>query len=256
MRVPHAAVLAVPFLLTLFASPAQASWIEVLIRHDDYCTVGSLRACVSVHAHSITTEDGTEVFFSVRNLQGTNPTDNTGGSAIWHMVVTPLDVPFGTPTTTSYGPSGTVEVLGSPKLESLGATDLGIFLGEDLDQAGIFGCDVPGPVDPSMFGYAGYWVGGWRTCPGDGYHGWFTWSFSSSSRFTVLDLSYSVRLVTAPWGDGQQQFLGCSFSGMESDCVRSVPEPHAFLLGITGLLGIVWALRRRRLDVDLAEDGP
>jgi hypothetical protein len=236
-------------MIVLGAAPAEATWIEVLVKHDNYCTIGAIRACASVHVSSLTTDKGTSVTFRMRNLQGSHSADNTGGSAIRAFAAEGWGI---------YGDSG-----GMSGVNSDGSVDIvGGMLGgiqdnlhdpdgwswyqwfEWWDKTGVFGCDVPwvlssGPGDPQDFNY----YGGWRTCLNEGVDGWVTMGFSAPGHFTALDLSYGWFFQA--YNEGEVvNWLYCG-PGRPDLCAASVPEPSSFLLVGIGLLFLGGVARRR-----------
>ncbi len=171
--------------------------------YTDYCTTGALIACASVDisvAPIATAPPGEEEYalaVAVQNLQGTDPTDNTGGYGI-SGVFFKLNVADQTGTSGNAelqqdpNPIVTVEVVGeeggyltgtwfNPLFENVpGGCDTDCYVSFDNERGAfpgpnlVAGCDsVPlnGPNPPFL-----YTIGSWSTCPKDLGDDWVTFT--------------------------------------------------------------------------------
>lgn len=223
--------------------------------YDNYCSTGALISCASVQVIAVNTSEGTTVTLRIRNDQGTNPRDNTGGSSIGYIgFTTPCTIPYdcsyqgaaGHPSAT-----GTATAVGpSPELwdQSLlvGGTEDGTMQYSDLHPAGNFsgieGCN-------SLAALASYF----QTC---GVDGWVEYTMYWSGQFQAQDVGIEWRTYAYAEGDPNNGGggTGCSFGAVlgPTQCTATVtPEPMTLVLfgtGLAGIGGIVLVRRRKRLD--------
>ena len=132
--------------LTIAQSPAQSpnGWTRTF---NNYCTRGPLITCATVRITALTRSDGQLVLtIRVRNLEGTNPRDNSGGSRF-----NALELKFGDPGTDFSRCCGTLRFDGKVggQLPFYDAQIDANFLGIRMFGNGIAGCHAPPPVlDP------------------------------------------------------------------------------------------------------------
>jgi hypothetical protein len=236
MRVRLWIALGVVLLLPLAQAGAQ-----VTQNFFNYCTTGSIRSCVSVQVQTTAIlGGGTAVVMRVRNLQGQDPNDNTGGTRVTNVGLWAPDN-IGTASGLAVSSAGGATSFGDPgskwSFDPAGSANLGGTLssvGITAIAGGILGCDNSG----AMGGPNASWF---RTC-GDGQ--WVVFSFNTTGDWSATDAQIA-------WGvRGDSGSFQCQAG---DDCSPpTIPEPAALALlmvGLTGMAG-VRALRRRTPNVD------
>ncbi|MFW6079398.1 MAG: PEP-CTERM sorting domain-containing protein [Gemmatimonadota bacterium] len=241
------------------ASLEAATWDSSTF--ENLCTSGTLRACASVRVETQWDDaaEVTRVRMYVRNLQGENPIDDTGGYLIQTIGITAPEI--GTvneesPFVTTDGEVGiSAGSHGDPRdlwsVSHDGDGDGGRRIGGSVEfsamvdrgsKGGIEGCDASDSHPDSRF----------NTCSEDGYTGWVAFNFTTSERWSAEEVEVAWGGISAAndpdWSD--------QCRSDDPTCGTSVvPEPMTIVLLGTGLAGVGAATRRRR-RLDGLDDEP
>jgi hypothetical protein len=226
----------------------------------NYCTTGAIRTCASAQVSTFDAGGGaTRVEIRIRNLQGTNATDNTGGSLITSVGLTSPSIS----NATALSPFVTTEGTAVAKTGTGGGQHLApgaywsitnnpiqgqVAFSAHNNQGtrgGILGCNEAGPSNQSRF----------ETC-GNG--GWVVFSFTTSNYVNFQQVEFAYGMQSAANGGGSYQCRSA-----DPSCVppptTTTPEPVSMVLMGSGLAGLAAVRRRRResglvSDVDSEED--
>jgi hypothetical protein len=211
----------------------------------DICLVGSLRPCGSVivktRLEPVGTGVGTSVQMWVRNEEGGNPIDQTGGSFLTQIGLTAPTIDdtewlglFLDPDASAVGQVGTP--LDNWEFEKGGlGGQVTMKLGSDHGKDGaIRGCSDPSGSTTEYF----------ITCDDQGYTGWVVFAFTTSNTWSAEDSEVALKYQSI--GD-EDWSLECRSGdgGGEHACVVPEPETYALILtGLFGIFGMAWVRRR------------
>ena len=236
------AALAVP------TGKAEAQW-DAVSNFLHVCVTGSLRtACGSAIGKTELVGGGTVVQIWVRNEQGGEPSDNTGGSFLTQIGLTApsligvadlgvtIEPDPGDPTA-----SPPVGEEGSPRghwqfepggLGGQVTLKAGTFVGKD---GALQGCDAPNGETTHYF----------ITCDDQGYTGWVVFSFTTDNEWSADYAQIALKYQSI--GDDDLS-LQCRTEEVNGPHLCVVPEPGTWALLLTGMVGILgmgW-LRRKQ----------
>jgi len=189
-RIPRVGV--VPLALLLGACDARSPLGNSIAQEDGlsrdfgaFCTLEAPRGCANASLQVTYVGDGTSILIlHISNLQGTNPTDNTGGWRLSHLSFGTRENPGNSRGLASFGLADSVGSYGTPDLSypfdpispmvpDTGAAPVpGIVLSwHNASQThGIVGC-AQVPLDTAETSYP--FRGAWQTCPSLGADGSF-----------------------------------------------------------------------------------
>lgn len=234
----------------------------------DYCTTGAVRACASVTASVVYLGDGTSILnLRIRNLEGTSPFDNTGGSKIHQVLygIPALAMGRGSFRFPPTGPEGSVgqygDVITAGPFDPAGGVGFG---SGDILSFGQFGKGIVGctaiPLDPPPYPPLPHITGGepikfrgaWQTCPELGYTGSFLISLHMPYELDARDLFVGWSVTTAAG-----EIIACDTRDLTTCEPVVTPEPITIVLlgsGLAGMGGLRY-LRRRKVKATHADSG-
>ena len=190
------------------------------------CTPGSVQACAEVLLQVLPTPVGTRFNFKMRNLQGSFPLDNTGGSTVFSIQLTiakpnwswfPEECQVRPPSrgcSSSIQVVGTVTRFGNPTAFPTDMTFYDfyqptysiatlILWAQSPASIGFFGCNV-GPFPPDENGQPV--ADAFGTCPSAGQNGYLWWTFETTARFKLSDMGFQLN-----FRDISNTSRGCSY---------------------------------------------
>lgn len=214
------------------------------------CSTGAIRACASIMVRTAWTSPTTNVAeVWIRNLQGFDPRDNTGGSVFDSFLLLMPNSPFlddgggSVPRVGTHGPvggsaSGWIgDGISMPQYFSYFLNDVE----EGQPGDGVQGC-APGPQRDLYLGQTQHNV---QTCNALGFTGWATIAtFQSPTDFVdpyKWDTSGASFTLYGATHDGK--FFQIDFP---AGAAVVTPEPSSIVLLASGLVLVGCAVRRRR----------
>ena len=195
-----------------------------VIHAQTVCTPGSVQACASVVLSLTPKPLGTLVQVRIRNMQGSQPLDNTGGSTIAFFTLSlnkPNWFPSNCPAFCTGFPlvAGNIVHYGHP--DSIpsdqtfvdGPPTSTAFLNPWSNShlsSGFFGCDV-GPFPPDFDGNPVANAIG--TCPAQGHTGYLEWRIQTTHKLKLADFGYRI-----DFKDLNLVGYGCTFRFFGTTC--------------------------------------
>lgn len=181
-----------------------------------FCTTDAPQGCATASLQVTYVGDGTSILLlHIGNLQGTHPTDNTGGWRLSHLSFGTREREGISNGLHSFGLAGTVGSYGTPDLSypfdpvapfvpDTGERAPGMVLlwHNDSQTHGIVGCTQV-PLDTVETSYP--FRGAWQTCPSLGYNGSFFVAIRMSWELQDADKLFVV--WAGPTSDGA--FVNC-----------------------------------------------
>jgi hypothetical protein len=195
-----------------------------IVHAQTVCTPGAVQACAGVVLSLTPKPVGTLIPFRIRNLQGTQPLDNTGGSTIAFITLSVNKstwFPGNCPASCTGFPlvAGSVVHYGDP-----GAVPSDQTVADDIPSSsaflhpwsnsdrpvGLFGCDV-GPFPPDFNGNPVANAIG--TCPAQGQNGYLEWRIQTTHKLKLADFGYRI-----DFKDLNETGYGCTFRFFGTSC--------------------------------------